>query len=475
MSVPDLLRLDKIPVNYAQNLETSLLEPSTFQEATSVQDGVATFNLERKGFLHSHSKLFLGIQPASTNALSYLPQNIGIGSVIRRACLRVGNQVINEIDDWSHLHMIKSSQIDNENNVEREQYVSGPCANLRYLYRTVTAGAMAFEKTNSEFSGPDTNREYTSLGADAQVMPYSNMDATSAATLAECPVYSVDISDLFPFLKTHSLPLYMIDQELTIELTWSNTLSRACVDNTNDATIEYKIDRNELKFCADHIFYTDNDVMERYREANPSLEFAFPDYRLSKTTAVQGGGAAELTNGVVRNLGMANRLVSRVLTCISIDTDNQQKSINSKYTSLAPGRANPQTSPGAISYNLRYNDRFEYPIDLVNPAQLFSNFTMSESLLFVNREAYSNEQGGLGGTAAGNAGVQFQGNDVFTSLPGKSFFLGTRLTNGRVGTRGIELHYQGAGYPDASYTIRSFCEYTRMARLSNGGFTIVNV
>ena len=116
--VPDLVKLSSIPVNYEQNVETDLIETSTFQEATGTNTGFARFDLQQKGFLHSMSKLFIGLVPA-TNARGYLPLNIGIGSVIDRAVLKVGNQVLNEISDWNHLHMIKSSQIDNENNVVR--------------------------------------------------------------------------------------------------------------------------------------------------------------------------------------------------------------------------------------------------------------------------------------------------------------------------------------------------------------------
>tara|TARA_R110000796_G_scaffold96279_3_gene201922 strand:- start:125 stop:1558 length:1434 start_codon:yes stop_codon:yes gene_type:complete len=474
--IPDLLRLDKIPVSYEQLLETSLLEPSTFQAGTSTQDGFASFILERKGFLHSHSKLFLSIQPSDTNARAFLPQNIGIASVIRRATLRAGNAVINEIDDWSHLHMIKSAEIDNENNVEREQYVTGRTANLRYLYREFNAGVQSFNVNNSRYSGPDNSREYGTNGEDLEVLPFANM---AAAALDQCPVYSVDVSDLFPFLKTHSLPLYMIDQELTIELTFVNTLSRACLPLGANQAVQYTIDRNELKFCADYIFYTENDVMQRYADANPSLEFAFPDYRLSKQSVVVDSGAAPpaqpLNDGIIRNIGMANRLVSRVLTTITNDALTMV-SINGKYVSQAPERAgNPATNPGTIRYNVRYNDRFEYPIDIINPAQLFSNFTQAESLLFRNREEYSNQQGGLGGSAVGNNTMKFEGNDVNTALAGKSFFLGTKLTNGRVGSRGIELHYTGTNYADASYTVRCYSEYLRIAKLSQGGFTIMNV
>ena len=53
--------------------------------------------------------------------------------------------------------------------------------------------------------------------------------------------------------------------------------------------------------------------MTRYAEANPRIEFSFPDYRLSK----QSVSHTQLASGIVANLGMANRLCSRVITMIS--------------------------------------------------------------------------------------------------------------------------------------------------------------
>ena len=47
--VPDLLRLKNIPANLQQNVETDLLETSTFQEATTTTGGFARFDLQKKG------------------------------------------------------------------------------------------------------------------------------------------------------------------------------------------------------------------------------------------------------------------------------------------------------------------------------------------------------------------------------------------------------------------------------------------
>ncbi len=46
--IPDLIKLREIPADYAQRLDTDLLETSTFQEATATQPGFARFDLQQK-------------------------------------------------------------------------------------------------------------------------------------------------------------------------------------------------------------------------------------------------------------------------------------------------------------------------------------------------------------------------------------------------------------------------------------------
>jgi hypothetical protein len=61
-------------------------------------------------------------------------------------------------------------------------------------------------------------------------------------------------------------------------------------------------------------------------------------------------------------------------------------------------------------------------------------------------------------------------------MEGKMFYLGTRLTNGRVGQRGIEVHISG-DFPDSGRVVdlmRCFCEYIRVARLSGGYMEVYN-
>jgi hypothetical protein len=82
------------------------------------------------------------------------------------------------------------------------------------------------------------------------------MNGTSAGTKAECPSFMVDLSDLFPFLKVHQLPLYMINEPINIELTFHPTTKlRTQIADSDTADIPMNIVQSELKFCADYIFY----------------------------------------------------------------------------------------------------------------------------------------------------------------------------------------------------------------------------
>eukprot|EP01044_Picomonas_judraskeda_P008454 COSAG03_NODE_967_length_5166_cov_2.537991_2_plen_167_part_00 len=132
--VPNFLMLDQIPVNYVQQLETDLLEPVVFSQGGATSDGFARFTLQNKGFLHSHSKLFMSLKVTASNDGCFNAPHIGIAQVIKKAVLKIGNKTINELDSWRGLHAIKSALITSENNHEREMYMTGRFMSHDYNY-----------------------------------------------------------------------------------------------------------------------------------------------------------------------------------------------------------------------------------------------------------------------------------------------------------------------------------------------------
>ena len=437
-AIPDFVRLGSIPVDYVQHVETDLLEAVVQQNGSADRTGFCRFTLQNKGFLHSHSKLLVSLVPAAGNGSAFLPVQVGIGAVVQRAVLKVGNQVINEISDWAQLHAVKSALISNEMNKEREQYTTGRIMNHGFRY---TTGQYELAPAY----GLDNGREYDE--GDLDQLPFAKMDGTSAAAIATSPTYSIDLSDLFPFLKTHQLPLYMIDQPINIEITWAPpNLARACVSSAGATNQAYDIDLTELKFCADYIFYGASDEMQRYADANRDLSFSFVDYRANVATI---DTTSPLT--VVRNIGMANRMVTRVVTVFNRDSITDETMLN-KYASLglsvntAGGAVDGQV--GNIAYNVRYNDRYEFASDVNNTARLFSQLTDSESVPFLTRAEYAADRDLLTvNTFEGRAQQDFLNN--------RFFYISTRLTGGRVGTKGIEIHLNATDFStlDAAATI----------------------
>ena len=97
-SIPNFLMLDQIPANYLQQVETDLLEPVVFSQGTASSDGFCRFTLQNKGFLHSHSKIFLSVTPEAGVSEGFFAPNAGIGQIIKKAVLKIGNKTLNEID-----------------------------------------------------------------------------------------------------------------------------------------------------------------------------------------------------------------------------------------------------------------------------------------------------------------------------------------------------------------------------------------
>lgn len=455
--IPNFLMLDQIPANYTQQLETDLLEPVVFSQGAATTDGFCRFTLQNKGFLHSHSKIFVALKPGAGQTDVFLQPHVGIGQIIKKAVLKIGNKTLNEIDSWSALHAVKSSLITNENNLEREMYMTGRFMNHGFVYNDDS-------KVFADAYGLDNGVEYNSTDSRLNQPTWAKM---STAKPEECPSYSIDLSDLFPFLKVNQLPLYLIKEPINIELTFEPTVKRRVQISSGQTTdVACEIVRDELKFCADYIYYGTSDEMDRFAMGRgKDLNFTFVDYRLVEHTT----SPTQLGQTVIRNLGMANRMVPRVITLLPADAQDED-TLFGKNNSMAPFQ-NGDGVTGGVKYNIRYNDRFEFTSDVDNIARLFSVFQQSEGVPFITRQEYSD----CGTVAGGLTTDTFQGRGQ-NEMEGKLFYLGTRLTNGRVGQRGIEVHLSG-DFPDSGRVVdlmRCFCEYIRVARLTGGYMEVYN-
>ena len=466
--IPDLMKIGEIPTEYGQTLSTDIIDPTTFNQER------CRFTLSRvSGFLHSNSKITLAITPLTNGDAtpSFYPVNVGISQLIKSAQLTIGNKVVCAVDDYASFHAYQSLFETNENNKEREQYLSQRLMNNAAVYDARSVADVSDIPVNSAKKiGLENGRNpITNVGTGAHeffLLPFQQHSAQSAATVAEAPVYSVSLSDLFPFLAKNQLPAFMINEEIHVDLTFQDTLSslsgasnsrRMCVAAAGTIDVEYQINQNEVKMIYDSIVY-DGEIMAKYVEQNPRKVFQYEDYRLAKRTGDQTAFAK-----LVFNVGGNGRLVSKVISGLQKDADYVSRSLLLGDAVSKSGGAGSE-----LKINMRYNDRFEFSVDRDNRALHFHTTQQAEGLVpMVASEQYSANPVNSLTTSTFEGRAQNNGDVGLAACFNWTALKPNRME--RINNKGIELHYDatvGAG----TYTLRVYLELQKVAVIENGLF-----
>ncbi len=471
-AVPDLVRIGQIPSNTAIDIETDVLDPVVHT------DTFCRFQFQNKGILHSNSKIVLRLKENSV--AGYLPVGVGIHSLIQRVALRCGTKTISEIDDFAHYIAYKSMFLSNEQQKQRELFISG----RRLAHKPY------YSEGGNDWSGADAvlQTEAQRVGLDVGVQTESTRTQNDGnitdrlfvkTSAAYGPEFSVSIQDLFPFLYTNQLPLFMMSEPVTIEIFFNKSVNeRMCLPESASgvaATTAFEIDTTATELIADYQYFP-QEMMEQYAAQNANLSFTFMDYRLAKRTIpVAATGSEASTGQLIVNVGGAGRLVTKVFTALSDDNvkgismlqNYHSKSLTREYTGAENARFN-----GVLTANAKYNDHFLYPVDVDNSAQQFHNLTQGEGMVpFVYREEYNFEGQGL---ASGQYEGHSQKNEV-SGLAGQFFYQCYKLNrNERINSRGIELYNTWDKLKNSkssgtnTFTLRSYVELIRVAQLVDG-------
>ena len=474
--IPDLIKIGEIPSSYAQSLSTDIIEPVT------ISNDRCRFTLERvSGFLHSNSKITLGVIPL-TNARAFYPLSIGVSNLLKSATLSIGGSVVCSVSDYSHFHSYQSLFISNENNKEREQYLSQRCMSHGAVYDSdLTLARAAVDTPNSaKQCGLDLGRNPVVLADDKQelqLLPFQMNDATSAQTIADAPLYSVYLSDLFPFLATNQIPAFLIDQQIHIDLVFEDGLTsisgtqrsrRMCTTGNN--AVDYKINTEEIRLIYDSISY-DGEIMRQYAEQNPVLSFDYVDYRLAKRT----GDQAEFKN-LVFPIGGNGRIVSKVMFAITPNgTATPASLLNNICARGAQQNTAHTTRDGKLAVNLIYNDLFEFNVDRSNSALLFHTTQQAEGAVPMIVADEWQKRGLKTTNVQGLTAAKMEGHTQNSGADGlESAFqwIAIRPNKGqRVNNKGMDLHYKSAGLNAETYTLRVYLELAKTATIQNGEFS----
>jgi hypothetical protein len=310
-----------------------------------------------------------------------------------------------------------------------------------------------------------------------------NMNPFKFLQLGNSPVFQITINDLFPFLKMNQLPLYMMREEISIELHFAPEDERVIEANDiGTSSTTYNIDEAQTKFVADYIYYP-QELMSQYASANQNMSFTYVDHRVAKRTYAVSGGVDTNLKNLILNVGGAGRLVTKVFSSLS-KTDNLKSTLLNKFVSYgteSTGTGDSAALQGKDVHNVRYNDVFLYPVDIDNNNRLLDNLQQTEgNQAFIHTEEYSTQYNtaldGAGSTLI-SANDLLTGRQINLSLTATSMYLADRLNrNERINERGIEIYdsYTGiaAAHGNASYVYRTWLETLRFASLRGGYISV---
>ena len=432
--IPDLVRIGSIPTSTVMDVETSVLEPVQHSQTS------CRFVLENKGILHSHSKIVIAMtDPEVADEKLYWPINVGCMALISRARLQSGGKTLIEQTDFNHLTAYESMFLSNEHNKQKEVFQNGRLMAHNFHYDTSTM--------NSDGVIVDTGRDFNVI-TDTYELP-------SQIEIAAGSEFQISLSDLFPFLKQQQLPLFMINEQITITLEFSGPKERMW--QPGGAAADVNIDTSKTRMIADYQFYP-GEMMEAFRRQNANLTLTYMVYRLSKTSIDAG------TQRHIRNIGGNGRIVTQVVSGLEDPALTFVGNPLGKYQGVGPGNVSG-TESGNISLNVKYNNHLLYPEDVVNFAQHQHNTAQAKGMVpFVTRFEYSGE-GGAGSVSA----KTLEGIDLADFLDGSFCWQSHRLNrNERVNSRGIE--YQVAyDLNGGGRTQRVWLEMVRLASLNAEG------
>tara|TARA_R110000803_G_scaffold34301_2_gene74953 strand:- start:564 stop:2015 length:1452 start_codon:yes stop_codon:yes gene_type:complete len=476
-TVPDLMKIGAIQTEMAQDVQTIITDPVVFDQNT------CRITLQNIGFLHSLSRITFQIEADSAvngiggaNPNMTFPAGVGIHSLVERASLMIGGKTVCEIEDFAHFMGYKSMFIDNQINKERESVLSGRILNHNFIYTDSTdTDAYAYGIDNGTFPvvpdaiGTAFFNATTPSSASATIITDGIVPKDNLLVRNE-PELQIALADLFPFLRFNQLPLYMMSEQVSINLvfTRADDKRRACRQGQSGAAQTFNIKTGSVQLIADYLTF-DGEIMAQYASANAEMNFNYVDYRLAKRTY-----AADNFTKQILNVGGAGRIVNKIFCGMANDNQGHNSILNA-YTSQDPGIVGINNQ--ILTTNVRYNDEYLYPIDRTNPSIVFHDIVQTETMVpHITRDEYNSESGPDGG---GLSIQKYNGHAVSdvanAGLRGKFFYQAHRLNrNERINSRGIELETTYSALPALggvlNYTQRVWIELLRTATLRNGIF-----
>ena len=361
-NLPEALLTAPMASVSTMNVETNVLDPII------INQGFARFVLEKKGILDTGSAFTFSVHPVlANNGNAFLPLKTGIHSLIKRAVLRIGSKIVAITDDYAHYQTIRRQFKTPEEKSQKDMVKVGSTDVV--CPGNVQEGKLQIRDVN-----------YSTDTASTVIKEFKlKTDQTNT------PVFSIKISELFPMMRNVQLPLFLINEPCSIELTFNTQatgagdLGKIACFNSAGGDTSITLGLKNVKFLADYLTYDDDRMNDTAKMVMSDQGMIVPYEDVVLTSTQYPAGTAGQQQHLVRDLGLSGMMVKSVLMSQSKQDSNALLGIYKSEAYNIPDE-----------YNIRVNDRQIYP----RPVQSESQKAYQLSQVFgtdiaVNNSEYS--------------------------------------------------------------------------------------
>ena len=238
------------PVSQEARVDSIYLLPSQSNNSS------CRFVLQTGGVLDmKNTRLILQAKPdnALNNNKSAYPMPTGVASLIDRAILRFGAKVACTSSNYGNYFSIVNSSF---TSTDRKKNID------HYVHLTSNAWETGKDSTNVVYDG-----SVSCFGDTIDTIPLLNQDADAASN------GSLSLADVFPGFISTDLPLFLMRDEVSIELQFKqeNSIGDRCIglDAYDAASFANSIVEDELMLCCDHVYFSNvrqNQIREQFSQ-----------------------------------------------------------------------------------------------------------------------------------------------------------------------------------------------------------------
>ena len=361
MSLPQILNVQTQSSVSNMSIQTQTLDP------INISDSECVFQIPMNGILDGGSMVSLAVRTSAGVSDAFLPCKTGIFSLVKSAHLMIGSKEIASCEDCGQYETLVSQFETPEKRSFIESVKSGRSLD-RWIEVDEASGRLIPQDLDYTTFAVDTT-------AAASVPPNLKPTDNDATT----PVFSIPLHKLIPMMKTRSLPLFVIKENVFLRIVFqtqsATTDGTICCFPSGSGSVGTVVpSRVNIKFYSDHLYYDDNTMQETKARVYSDVGLSY-QYEDTILTVAQVPASANPVAGSVaeqsveRDIAVSGRTVRSLLVAEKFTTlaDNAGVGVLGEYVS------NDLMTDS--SYNWRINEQRIYDRDVSKPSHKYTELS----------------------------------------------------------------------------------------------------